>query len=226
MGEGSWFPSTPSTSLRRLIALTRATRCTLSPAARRIAIVHDPLIAFAAQDVVSLPNSEAYALHWCFCVCNFLLHNGSSQFEFLKFDVGDLYNTCREMEGKFIDLLGQEQINENKGQWAVGPLNPIVIGAAGDSHRRHKCLEWLDKQAPRSALCVSFGTTTSLTDDQIIELAIGLEQSKVPFVWVLRDADRGDIFAGDEEVRRTQLPKGYEDRVRGMGMSERLVPTD
>ncbi|KAF8410668.1 hypothetical protein HHK36_003200 [Tetracentron sinense] len=130
------------------------------------------------------------------------------------------------MEGKFIDLLGQEQINENKGQWAVGPLNPIVIGAAGDSHRRHKCLEWLDKQAPRSALCVSFGTTTSLTDDQIIELAIGLEQSKVPFVWVLRDADRGDIFAGDEEVRRTQLPKGYEDRVRGMGMSERLVPTD
>ncbi|KAF8389394.1 hypothetical protein HHK36_026089 [Tetracentron sinense] len=193
MGDGSWFPSTPSTSLRRLIALTRATRCTLSSAARRITIVHDPLIAFAAQDVVSLPNSEAYALHWCFCVCNFLLHNGSSQFEFLKFDVGDLYNTCREMEGKFIDLLGQEQINENKGQWAVGPLNPIVIGAA---------------------------------DDQIIELAIGLEQSKVPFVWVLRDADRGDIFAGDEEVRRTQLPKGYEDRVRGMGMSERLVPTD
>ncbi|KAF8403756.1 hypothetical protein HHK36_011861 [Tetracentron sinense] len=222
---------------------------TLSPTAHRIIVIHDPLMAYASQDVVSLPNAEAYALHSvsAFAIFFFIWESLEKinnldivipndlpplegcftdqftvlidrQYDFMKFIAGALYNTCREMEGKFIDLLGQEKYNGNKRQWAVGPLNPVVIGAARDSNGRHKCLEWLDKQAPRSALYVSFGTTTSLTDDQIIELAIGLEQSEVPFVWVLRDADRGDIFAGEEEVRRTQLPKGYEDRVGGMGM--------
>ncbi|KAK2985813.1 hypothetical protein RJ640_019309 [Escallonia rubra] len=63
---------------------------------------------------------------------------------------------------------------------------------------------------------VSFGTTTSLTDEQIKELAIGLEQSGQKFIWVLRDADKGDVFEGEE--RKTELPRGYEERIEGKGM--------
>ncbi|CAI9287761.1 unnamed protein product [Lactuca saligna] len=57
-------------------------------------------------------------------------------------------------------------------------------------------LEWLDKQAQDSVIYVSFGTTTSLSDDEIRELANGLENSQHKFIWVLRDADKGDIFNG------------------------------
>ncbi|KAJ6912668.1 hypothetical protein NC651_015180 [Populus alba x Populus x berolinensis] len=67
-----------------------------------------------------------------------------------------------------------------------------------------------------SVIYVSFGTTTALDDEQIKELAIGLRQSKQNFVWVLRDADKGDVFSGEE--RRAELPEGYEDSVDGIGL--------
>ncbi|PSS33572.1 Zeatin O-xylosyltransferase [Actinidia chinensis var. chinensis] len=106
--------------------------------------------------------------------------------------------------------------NKNKQIWAIGPLNTGTVYERRNSNSRHKCLEWLDKQAPKSVLYVSFGTTTSMTYEQIKELANGLEQSKHKFIWVLRDADKGDIFTGD--VKRNQLPEGYEERVKEVGM--------
>ncbi|KAL7194438.1 hypothetical protein ACSBR1_034787 [Camellia fascicularis] len=97
----------------------------------------------------------------------------------------------------------------------VGPLNAENDNAKPNS--QHKCLDWLAKQAPKSVLYVSFGTTPSMTDAQIKELAMGLEQSRQKFIWVLRDADKGDIFAGD--VKRAEaLPEAYEERVKGIGL--------
>ena len=55
-------------------------------------------------------------------------------------------------------------------------------------------------------LYVSFGTTTFMEDEQIRELALGLEQSEVNFLWVF------------DEVRRPQLPDGFEVRVKEKGM--------
>ncbi|KAM3234607.1 hypothetical protein P3L10_014643 [Capsicum annuum] len=43
-----------------------------------------------------------------------------------------------------------------------------------------------------------------------------LERSKQKFLWVLRDADRGDIFTG--EARRFELLEGYEERAKGVGL--------
>ncbi|KAK2992842.1 hypothetical protein RJ640_019324 [Escallonia rubra] len=56
----------------------------------------------------------------------------------------------------------------------------------------------------------------AITDEQIKELAVGLEKSGQKVIWVLRDADKGDVFQG--EVRRAELPKGYEERIEGKGM--------
>ncbi|XP_049345397.1 zeatin O-glucosyltransferase-like, partial [Solanum verrucosum] len=78
---------------------------------------------------------------------------------------------------------------------------------------------WLDKQETNSVIYVSFGSTTTLSNKEIEELAIGLEKSMQKFIWVLRDADKGDVFAGEE--RRAQLPEGYEERIKGRGIIER-----
>ncbi|TXG70379.1 hypothetical protein EZV62_005314 [Acer yangbiense] len=57
----------------------------------------------------------------------------------------------------------------------------------------------------------------SLEDEQINENAISLEQSNTKFIWVLRYADKADIFT--EECRRSaKLPEGFEKRTKGMGM--------
>ncbi|KAK4343705.1 hypothetical protein RND71_036799 [Anisodus tanguticus] len=118
---------------------------------------------------------------------------------------GDVHNTIKVIEGEFLDLLAQV---ERKQQWAIGSILPTKQNHI--SNRNNICLEWLNKQPPRSVLYISFGTTSSFSDGEIKEFAMGLEQSKQKFIWVLRDAGRGDIFTG--EARRIELPEGFEVR--------------
>ncbi|KAL7169065.1 hypothetical protein ACSBR2_034155 [Camellia fascicularis] len=56
-----------------------------------------------------------------------------------------------------------------------------------------------------------------MTDQQIKELTKGLKQSRQKFIWVFRDADKGDIFAGDV-MRAEALTEGYEERVKRVGL--------
>ncbi|XP_057982064.1 zeatin O-glucosyltransferase-like [Malania oleifera] len=142
------------------------------------------------------------------------------QHMFLKLDSGCIYNTCKAIETSFVDLLGREEMNINKRRhWAIGPFNPVKIPVRR-TNGSHRCLEWLDKQEENSVLYVSFGTTTAMTEEQIGELALGLERSEQKFIWVLRDADKGDVFAGENGSLRakSKLPNGYEERVEGVGM--------
>nr|XP_009774568.1 PREDICTED: zeatin O-glucosyltransferase-like [Nicotiana sylvestris] len=139
------------------------------------------------------------------------------QYEFMHYRSGDIFNSCRLIEGTYVDMLNKLEMNANKKQWAIGPVLPDLTMVAGkDSRNRHKSLEWLDKQAPKSVLYISFGSATTMTDEQIQELAMGLEKSKQKFLWVLRDADKGNVFDG--ETRKARIPKGYEERMEGIGM--------
>ncbi|PIN00960.1 UDP-glucuronosyl and UDP-glucosyl transferase [Handroanthus impetiginosus] len=125
---------------------------------------------------------------------------------------GDIYNSSRAIEGLYLDLLAKEKTTGTDKTWAIGPFNPVLI----PEKKSHKCLEWLEKQPQSSVIFVSFGTTCSLSDEQVKELALGLERSEQRFIWVLRDADKGDIFTGD--VRKVELPEGFEGRVKERGI--------
>ncbi|KAD1683711.1 hypothetical protein E3N88_42461 [Mikania micrantha] len=131
-----------------------------------------------------------------------------------KFNSGNIHDTCKVFDDRFIGYLSSEGLCGSKKQWALGPFNPVSVN--NTRNNLHKCIEWLDTQAQDSVIYVSFGSTTSLSDEQIQELAIGLENSGQKFIWVLRDADKGDIFKG--EVRNLELPKGFEDRLEGKGL--------
>ncbi|EXB39082.1 Zeatin O-xylosyltransferase [Morus notabilis] len=135
---------------------------------------------------------------------------------------GHLYNTCRLLESTFLDFMLEmnRESDENVKMWAIGPLKTVTSFKNRSPNRvngEHKCLEWLDKQESNSVLYISFGTTTFMKDEQIRELAVGLEKSGVKFLWVLRDADKGNVF-DEGEVRRPQLPQGFEDRVKEKGI--------
>ncbi|KAI3730989.1 hypothetical protein L1987_62171 [Smallanthus sonchifolius] len=132
-----------------------------------------------------------------------------------KFSSGTIYDVSRVIEGKYVDLIEQEDYQDRKKLWALGPFNPIEI-THDSSNKRHKLFDWLDKQAHNSVLYVSFGTTTSISNEQVQEIALGLEKSKQRFIWVLRDADKGDIFDG--EIRKIELPEGFENRVWENGL--------
>nr|XP_027067788.1 zeatin O-glucosyltransferase-like [Coffea arabica] len=131
-------------------------------------------------------------------------------------NAGYLYDTCRAIEGPYLDLLAKASTVDTDKQWAIGPFNPVVINEQQHSNKRHYCLEWLDKQAPNSVIYISFGSSVSVSDDEAKEIAIGLEKSGQKFIWVLRDADKVGIFYG--EVRKAQLPEGFEERIKGRGI--------
>ncbi|KAM0901367.1 hypothetical protein ACQ4PT_020053 [Festuca glaucescens] len=109
---------------------------------------------------------------------------------------GLVMNTCRAVEGEFIDAIAEHPEFKEKKLFAVGPLNPLLDASARTPGKaRHECMDWLDAQPEASVLYVSFGTTTSFRVEQIAEMAAAIKGSKQRFIWVLRDADRADIFA-------------------------------
>ncbi|XP_015077379.2 zeatin O-glucosyltransferase-like [Solanum pennellii] len=141
-----------------------------------------------------------------------------------KHNSGDIINSCRELEGKFIDSLAK--VKENTPLWAFGPFNMLPESldsfsnsSSGNKSTRHNCLKFLDKQDVNSVIFVSFGTTTTLSQEQVKELALGLEQSNHKFIWVIREADkRVDMENGEERHEKIVLPEGFEERVEGRGM--------
>ncbi|KAM3338768.1 zeatin O-glucosyltransferase-like [Capsicum galapagoense] len=217
----------------------------ISSKARRVVVVHDTLMSYNVQDVLSLHNAESYIFN---CISVFTLYClmslsvgislqldeellkklpsfegiitdqlknlGASQIPYMDIRSGDIHNSSKLIEGEFLDLLAQVASKQEKKQWAIGPILPTKLDCV--ANRNNMCLDWLDKQPSRSVLYVSFGTTTSFSDREIKELVMGLEQSKQRFLWVLRDADRGDVFTGED--RKIELPEGFEERVEEIGL--------
>ncbi|CAH2072556.1 unnamed protein product [Thlaspi arvense] len=73
----------------------------------------------------------------------------------------------------------------------------------------HGCLAWMEKQSPASVAYISFGTVMTPPPGELVAIAQGLESSKVPFVWSLK------------EKNVVHLPKGFLDRTREQG---KVVP--
>ncbi|KAI3472214.1 hypothetical protein Pfo_029702 [Paulownia fortunei] len=140
------------------------------------------------------------------------------QTEARKIFSGDIYDSSRVIEPLYFDLIAKEKAMGAEQIWALGPLNPVSIPGKPDPRTRHKCLEWLDKQEPNSVIFVSFGTTTSISHEEIKVIASGLERSGQKFIWVLRDADKGDVFAGKVRKLSEILPQGFEERVKERGI--------
>lgn len=219
---------------------------TVSATCRRLVVIHDINMSYTIQDATTLPNTELYTFNPVSAFCNVFnlakLRDGpnpieepeglpsnegelpveilnflSLQIECLKSSKGTIYNSCRPIEGTYLDLLEKEEVSKGNRLWAIGPLDMGgKVDKKTNSSSKHKSIEWLDKQTSNSVLYVSFGTTTSMKEEEIKKLAMGLEQSGQKFIWVLRDADAGNIFEGD--IRRAELPSGFEERLKEVGL--------
>ncbi|KAL7228527.1 hypothetical protein ACSBR2_007282 [Camellia fascicularis] len=117
-----------------------------------------------------------------------------------------LYNTCRELEGKYIDYLSV--IAEKR----VVPVGPLIQGMVDDENEHSEIIQWLDNKGEFSTVFVSFGSEYFMSKEEIEEIAHGLELSKVNFIWVVR-------FPKEEEVElEDALPNGFIERVGERGL--------
>ncbi|GKV31751.1 hypothetical protein SLEP1_g40419 [Rubroshorea leprosula] len=86
---------------------------------------------------------------------------------------------------------------------------------------------WLDEQPSGSVLYVCFGSGGTLSQDQVNELAIGLETSRQRFLWVVKsphDKATNATYFGVESIGDPFdfLPNGFLERTKGVGL---VVPS-
>ncbi|KAJ7535077.1 hypothetical protein O6H91_12G017500 [Diphasiastrum complanatum] len=139
-----------------------------------------------------------------------------------------LLNTTYEMESDYIDALQKEDpCKMNIKIQAIGPLLPSELLETKDDAQyslrsKHEssvvkqCIEWLNTQSPASVLYVSFGSLYITSENEIIEIAHGLEASTHAFLWVLRPPPSNNSQNASSWISRV-LPQGFQSRTRNRG---------
>ncbi|KAF8015531.1 hypothetical protein BT93_H1144 [Corymbia citriodora subsp. variegata] len=142
---------------------------------------------------------------------------------------GILMNVWEDLQAETLAALRNEEFLGrvlSVPVYTVGPLiRPVRPAGLGT-----ELIEWLDKQPSESVLFVSFGSGGTMSGEQLVELAWGLELSQQRFVWVLRkptvksldgsffDVGKGGV--GDEVS--SFLPSGFMERTHNIGF---IIPS-
>ncbi|KAJ4705642.1 Glycosyltransferase [Melia azedarach] len=90
---------------------------------------------------------------------------------------------------------------------------------ASGAQKKAEIVTWLDDQPESSVVFLCFGSMGSFGEDQVKEIARGLEQSGHRFLWSLRRAPPKGKFEmpGEYEDLTDILPEGFLDRTSGIG---------
>ncbi|BAT83205.1 hypothetical protein LR48_Vigan03g001900 [Vigna angularis] len=129
---------------------------------------------------------------------------------------GIVVNSFEELEAEYV-----KEYKRFSGHkvWCVGPVSlsnrddiDKSLRSRRDLSNENEYMKWLDSWSRRSVIYVCFGSLNRATPEQLIELGIGLEATKRPFIWVLRGA------YGREEMEKWLVEDGFEERVKGRGL--------
>ncbi|KAI4350745.1 hypothetical protein L6164_005166 [Bauhinia variegata] len=118
---------------------------------------------------------------------------------------GMIVNSFYELEPVFFDYLNEESAPK---PWCVGPFCANIVAEPELQPRKPGTwIGWLDQKVEEkcSVLYVAFGSQAEISTEKIREIAIGLERSRVNFLWVIRKKEWG-------------LPDGFIERVGNRGM--------
>lgn len=94
-----------------------------------------------------------------------------------------LLSTIYELESKVIDAL---RATIQIPVYTSGPNIPYAVIKPIPSSNEPNYLKWLDSKPPRTVLYVSLGSYLLVSRDEMDEIAFGLAQSSVNFLWVAR----------------------------------------
>ncbi|KAK4395598.1 UDP-glycosyltransferase 91A1 [Sesamum angolense] len=121
-----------------------------------------------------------------------------------------LIRHCHEFEPKWLTLLDELH---HRPVIPLGLMPPKLLDHSINNDDNHKIWtpikNWLDDQNRGSVLYVALGSEVTPTQNQVVELAYGLDLSGVPFFWVLREVSGRDSI---------ELPSGFEERVSSRGI--------
>ncbi|TXG52770.1 hypothetical protein EZV62_021939 [Acer yangbiense] len=115
-----------------------------------------------------------------------------------------IFNTIYDLEHEVLEALSSTY----PPIYTIGPLQLLLnheipaddnfLSAIKSNPWKEQpgCLEWLDTKESNSVVYVNFGSFTVMTEQQLVEFAWGLSNSKVNFLWVLRH----DLVIGESAI--------------------------
>lgn len=129
---------------------------------------------------------------------------------------GIVVNTFEELEGDYV----KEYIRVKGGKvWCIGAVSGYNKSELDKVERGdvasvdvNQWLKWLDSWEPGSVIYACLGSICGLKPWQLKELALGLEASNRPFIWVIRGGEKS------EGLEKWILEEGFEDRTNGRGL--------
>ncbi|KAF3441779.1 hypothetical protein FNV43_RR15694 [Rhamnella rubrinervis] len=132
---------------------------------------------------------------------------------------GILVNTFEDLEAEYVEEY--KRVKGNNNVWCIGPvsacnkskLDRMDRGEKMASKDVNQWLKWLDSWEPGSVIYACLGSICGLKPWQLKELGLGLEESKQPFIWVIRGGEK--YSQGLEEWL---LEEGFEERTSGRGL--------
>lgn len=126
---------------------------------------------------------------------------------------GEIINTFEELEKAYVKDYKKEK---NGKVWFVGPVSLCNKDGLDKAQRgniasisEHHCLKWLDLHQPKSVVYVCLGSLCNLIPSQLMELALALEATNRPFIWVIREGNKSS-----EELEKWIS----EERNKGRGL--------
>ncbi|KAJ3696462.1 hypothetical protein LUZ61_000167 [Rhynchospora tenuis] len=124
--------------------------------------------------------------------------------------------SCFELESKWLSLL-PELYKEEVVPLGLLPPPAEEFCSARESRgceNEFHVIDWLNKHPPKSVLYIALGSEATLRTVLLHELALGLERSRVPFLWALRKP------AGMMGAATNILPASFQERIKGFGHVE------
>ncbi|XVF15309.1 hypothetical protein REPUB_Repub09cG0140300 [Reevesia pubescens] len=164
---------------------------------------------------VSFPSSTAFRLFEVSKIFGSIMGEGSHTSDSYRFEkVLELCDaiavrSCWELEPEYLNLLKKLH---DKPVIPVGQLPTTDYDNEDGDEAWKPIKEWLDKQETRSVVYIAFGSEAKPSQEELTEIALGLELSGLPFFWVLRTR------RGVWDTKSIELPNGFQERTKGQGV--------
>ncbi|XP_044507509.1 anthocyanidin 3-O-glucosyltransferase 2-like [Mangifera indica] len=141
----------------------------------------------------------------------------------IKETKGIIVNTYEELESHAVKSL-MNNFDGAPPVYTVGPLIDLKTQSEKllfDVKERDGIMKWLDDQPDSSVVFLCFGSQGSFGEEQIKEIAFGLEQSEVRFLWSMRKPPPRDQLERPRDYNSDHpqeiLPIGFLERTEGIG---------
>ncbi|XP_057788995.1 7-deoxyloganetic acid glucosyl transferase-like isoform X3 [Salvia miltiorrhiza] len=139
-----------------------------------------------------------------------------------------IFNTFDDLEGPIVSLMLEKlpriftigPIHEQQKSKLMEKKSEASAVAANFWAEDRSCIDWLSAQPRRSVIYVSFGSTTVVTREQLMEFWHGLVNSSQRFLWVMRP----DSVAGKDGDGR--VPAELAEGAKEKGYFVKWVPQE